>query len=282
MIILANTTDSIQVVLTGTVEANQIPCYASYRDTESGATLVPDRSLVSTNNTTAVTLVSAPGSGVQRGIDTISVTNTDTAGLTVIVQYDVNGTPFEIGRALIGPGERFAYSNGGWNTFANTGALKTSVNQGSSPVQSDNTRQVLASDVTASSPTANTLFELTGLGVPVTAGNTYYFSFFIKYTSQATSNGSRWVLDGPSFSDLTAASKYTLTATTQTQNTVNAYNFPTASNASSAGTAGNWATIDGFITASANGTLIVKFAAELANNFIVAKAGSFVEYFQIS
>jgi hypothetical protein len=238
---------------------------------------------VSTNGTTPVTLVSSPASGVQRGVDLISVVNTDTGAGVVTIRYNDNGTTYALASYSLGAGEKLEYTSAnGWRTFANSGAIKQSLNQGNSPVTSEASRSVLASNVVNNNAVANSLQDLTGLSVPVNSGNTYYFRFVIKYTSELTTNGSRWTLYGPTFTDLTAVSRYSLAATTQTFSTVNSYAFPTASNTGSASTLGNIALIEGFITPSADGDLIIRFASELANRAITAMAGSFVEYFQIS
>jgi len=59
------------------------------------------------------------------------------------------------------------------------------------------------------------------------------------------------------------------------------YDLPAASNATSATTAGNIAIVEGFIQPSANGTVIARFASEIASSAIVAKAGSVCYYQQI-
>jgi hypothetical protein len=58
-----------------------------------------------------------------------------------------------------------------------------------------------------------------------------------------------------------------------------AYNLPAASNASSV-IAMNMAIIEGIIKPSANGTVIARFASEVANSAITAKAGSVCYYHQ--
>lgn len=138
----------------------------------------------------------------------------------------------------------------------------------------------LASPVVNNNASANTLQDVTGLSFAVTTGNTYWFKFFILYTSAATTTGSRWTLNGPSTSLLYYRSKYTLTATSETTNFANAYGTPSASNASSLA-AGNVAVIEGVVTPSANGSVIARFASEVSGSAITALAGSFVWYMAI-
>lgn len=135
----------------------------------------------------------------------------------------------------------------------------------------------LASDVTNNNATANTLADCTGLSFAVTNGTRYRFYALIRYTAAAATTGSRWTLNGPTTTELSYKSTYTITATTVTTNFATAYSIPAASNASSL-TAGNIAIIEGVILPSANGTLVVRFASEVASSAIVCKAGSTLEY----
>lgn len=136
----------------------------------------------------------------------------------------------------------------------------------------------LASDITNNNAVANTLQDVTGLSFAVTANLVYWFRFVIAYTAAATTTGSRWTINGPAVTFLNYRSRYTLTATTETLNAgQTAYSIPAASNATSL-TAGNVAIIEGIIRPSANGTVIARFASEVANSAIVAKAGSSLQW----
>lgn len=143
------------------------------------------------------------------------------------------------------------------------------------------TRIVLSADVTNNNAVANTIADVTGLSFAVVAGTTYGFRFTILYTAAAATTGSRWSINGPATTLLAYRSEYTATATTQTVNEgLTGYNVPAAASAASL-TAGNIATIEGFITPSANGTVIARFASEVASSAIVAKAKSFVEFWTL-
>jgi hypothetical protein len=133
----------------------------------------------------------------------------------------------------------------------------------------------LGSDVINNSGTANTIANVTGLSFAVTAGVTYNFSALIIYTSAATTTGSRWSISGPASPTLLSySSSYSLTAITNTIINANAYDLPAASNATSSFTTGNICKIEGIIKPSASGTVTVRFASEIANSAITAKAGS--------
>lgn len=143
-------------------------------------------------------------------------------------------------------------------------------------------RAVLLADIVNASAVANTLADVTGLSFPVAAGKRYRFFFAVDYTAAAVTTGSRWTISGPATTRLSYRSQYTLTATTQTSNEgLSAYNVPAAANASSV-VAANLAIIEGMVTPSAPGTVIVRFASEVASSAITAKAGSFVEYAEIA
>ncbi len=137
---------------------------------------------------------------------------------------------------------------------------------------------IMTADVINNNATPNTIQDVTGLSFPVDVG-TYYFKFIIFYTAQATTTGSAWSVNGPAFSNLGYVSVYQLTTTAQTTSPGRAtYDNPSAANGTSAQFAGNLATIEGFVTTTAPGTIIARFVSEVAGSAITAKAGSFVQY----
>lgn len=185
---------------------------------------------------------------------------------TVPVAADFDGLP-----AAYPSGPIFADADGRIYTRLATGE-----------VVSDGRRSMafLSADVTNANATANTMQDVTGLSFPVVAGKRYWFRIRIDYTAAATTTGSRWSINGPaSPTRLHYRSMYSLTTTTFTNNWhVTSYDFPAASNATSATTTANLVEIDGWITPSANGTVVVRFASEVASSAITAKAGSFIDY----
>ena len=279
MIILTDTTDKISVSLGGTVTTNQIRCFASYRDTTS-TTITPLRNVTVTNNTTLVDAVSSPAASTQRIIDYMSFYNLDTVTQTVNIEFNANGTVYELMVAAISPGEKIEYQEGhGFKVLGVTGAIKTSYTLGTAAISPYMQSVVINSDVT-SNAAANSIADVTGLSFAVNAGTKYYFKFVIWYTSAATTTGSRWSVNGPAFTYLNYTSRYSLTTTTDTTNTlVQAYDTPATSSATSATTTtGNLSIIEGVIQPSASGTFTARFASELINSAIVAKAGSFCMY----
>jgi hypothetical protein len=284
MIILTETTDSLQVVLDAAVTTNQLKCMASWRDiVASPASYTPGRTVTDTNDTTDVDIVAPPAGSTQRVVDFISIFNTDTVNATVIVKFDANGTEYTLFRTTLAVNEKLEYQEGqGFKVFANSGAVKQSINQGNNTVGSTLSTVVLGSDVVNNNAVANTIADVTGLSFSVVAGSTYYFQFIIPYTAAATTTGSRWSINGPA-GIATWCSEYSLTGTTTTRNAnVLTYDLPAASNATSASTTNNMAIIEGYILPSANGTVIARFASEVLSSAITAKAGAVCYYQQLN
>ncbi len=284
MIILSETTDNLQVVLGGAITTNQLQCFTAWRDRTS-TTFVAGRTVTNTNNTTDVNLAVAPAASTQRVIDYISIYNNDTVNATVTVKLDANGTEYILFKVTLAATEKIEYHEGqGFKVIASTGAVKQSINQGANASTSGLTAVVLGSDVTNNNAVANTIADVTGLSFSVLNGKTYYFQFVIRYTAAATTTGSRWGVNcsAGTAATLSLTSEYTLTTTTSTRNAnIQAFDSPAASNATSV-VAMNKAMIEGIFTANADGTFIARFASEVANSAIVAKAGSVCYYQQLN
>jgi hypothetical protein len=125
MIILANTTDNLQIVLGGTVTANQLNIVTSWRDVTTTA-YTPGRTLTNSNNTTDVNIVPAPAASTQRVVDFISVYNADTADATVTIKFDANGTEYIIYKDVLGTGDTLRFIEGaGFSTERTYQPVKT-------------------------------------------------------------------------------------------------------------------------------------------------------------
>lgn len=137
----------------------------------------------------------------------------------------------------------------------------------------------LGSDVSNST---STFADVTGLSFAVTSGTIYRFEIMVFYTSQATTTGSMFSVNGPATPTmLSYRSVLAVGTSTTNQNEVVAYDSPTTASSTSANaSAGNIATIAGIIQPSSSGTLVVRFKSEApgTNNQITAKAGSTLEY----
>jgi hypothetical protein len=276
----------LEAILAGAVTANQLQCSTFWRDRTS-TTFIAGRTLINTNSGTAVDLTGSPGASTQRIVDTITIYNTDTANATVTIRFNANSTTYTLYKVTLAPAEMLIYQDGvGFSVFATTGAIKQSINQGANaPSNSAITTVVLGSDVVNNNVSANTIADVTGLSFSVTSGKMYWFKFVIWYNSANTATGSRWSVNctAGTAANLTYISEYSLTTSTMTRNAgLQAFDSPAACNATSAATTNNMAIIEGVFTPTASGTFIARFASEVTNSAITAKAGSAVYYQQLN
>lgn len=276
MIVINPSSSALNFVLQAAHTSAAGSMHVAWRDiTPATPAYIPESIVIASNGTTAVNLITAPASGTYSLVDYISYLNNDTGSQQISVRVG----SVVVQKVILGVGERLEYVEGkGWTTYMNNGAVKVTYSNGTSPISSSISMNVLNADVTNNNGTANTIADVTGLSFAVTNGQRYRFTFFIRYTAAATTTGSRWSIQGPTTTELTYNSDYTLTVTSGTTNRgLTAYDLPAASNATSATTAaGNIAIIEGIIRPSADGTVIARFASEIASSAIVAKAGSYV------
>jgi len=286
MIVLATTTDKLQVVLAGAVTTNQLPCVATFREATS-STFIPSKNVTNTNSGTDVDLVPAPASGsTYRIVDYVNIYNNDTVNAVVTVKYDLAATDYILRKVTLAPTEALEYQEGkGWSVVASTGATKMSINQGANATTSTWTAVVLGSDVINNNGVANTIADVTGLSASFLANKMYYFKFVIYYTAAATTTGSRWGVNASAglATNLSLTSEYSLTTTTTTRNAnVQAFDSPAASSATSAATGNNMAVLEGYFIPTADCTFIARFASEVLSSAITAKAGSVLYYQQLN
>lgn len=278
MLLLTSTSDKIQVI---TSAVGDVEVHATWVDNASG-TITPGRTNTPSITTAATTdVVASPAASTQRNVQSLVIRNAHASvSNTVTVRHTDGTTTVDVFRTTLAPDEVIQFLDGvGFQVLASTGALKTSQNQGANASGGAQSSAVLAADVTNNNGTANTMQDVTGLSFPVTSGKKYRFWFEFQYTAAATTTGSRWSINGPG-GTMRYRSEYSLTTTSTTTNEgLSAHDSPAASNASSAATGANNGTVEGFYEATANGTVILRFASEVASSAIVAKAGSVV-YFQ--
>jgi len=176
MIILDATTKSLQFKLSGTVTTNQLPLSASYVDTTGTAT-TPGEQDGTSNNTTAVTVVSSPASSTERLIKSLVIQNADTAAATVTIIYNNNSTLRNIVVATLAVGDQLIYEDGnGWISLDKNGNLKTSSGGGAvtSVSNSDGTLTIspTTGGVVASLPALSSAKFLVGNGSSIATGVT--------------------------------------------------------------------------------------------------------------
>jgi hypothetical protein len=124
MIILDATTKSLQIKLSANVATNQLPFSASYVDT-TGTAMTPGEQDGASNNTTAVTILSAPASSTERLLKSFALQNADTAVATVTVTYNNNSTLRNILVVTLAVGDQLIYEDGtGWVCLDSNGNVK--------------------------------------------------------------------------------------------------------------------------------------------------------------
>ena len=281
MITLFGANDAVRLVTSSAANIDVVASYAT-KDADS-VDQGTARAKISSASTT--TIVSAPNSGEERKVYALSFRNTHASLANTITVQVYDGTnSYELFKITLAAGETAHWDGlNGWQYFNAQGLPKLSQSQGSSAAVVGVTNVVvLASDVINNNAVANSIADVTGLSFPVVSGGKYWFEFYIDYTAAATTTGSRWTINGPAFSRLAYTSDYGLTATTRTLNSLVAYDQPAASNASSAVTTGNIAWMAGFVTPSADGNVIARFASEVASSAITAKAGSVLRWMQVA
>jgi hypothetical protein len=284
---LTSTSQRLRAVLNAAHTVTPLRCVSTWAD-ETDTTHVEGNTWISTNGTTPIELVPAPGASTRRVVRSISIFNGDTATKTVTVSAYDGTTDFTLVSIALGVGERLEFAANGWTVYNSAGAVKQIATGTANSISSGWSTNVLAADVTNNNAVANTIANVTGLSFPVSAGQRYWFRFWIWYTAAAITTGARFTISGPG-SPTTLAFRSSIglgvsgTSGTdvRTETPANAYDIPAASNASSPSVAGNVAIIEGYIVPSASGDVIARFASEIANSAIVAKAGSFVESIQV-
>lgn len=121
-----------------------------------------------------------------------------------------------------------------------------------------------------------TYADITGLSWAATSGVLYRFHALLIYTSAATTTGVKFGINGPA-SPTRVGLRATISqgGTSAMNNHMSTYDSGTISTTSTPGD--NIATIDGIIQVSAAGTVILRFASEIAASAITIKAGSTLE-----
>ena len=279
MLLLTSTDDKIRVTTSAAVTTDVHASFVDY----NGTTVTPGRLNTAISTATTTDVVSSPGSSTQRNVKALHVRNRHaTTSQDVTVIHTDGTTACELVKVTLPAGYTLAFDEGaGFRVLDAFGRVQGNTSAiGVAAVNALNI-VVLSSDVVNNNAVANTIADVTALSFPVTAGQTYYFEFVIPFTSAATTTGSRWSINGPASPTLlNYRSEYTLAATTTTLNSATAYDTPSGASATSL-TAGNVATIWGIITPSGNGTVIARFASEIANSAITAKAGAILRWIRV-
>ncbi|RTK94656.1 MAG: hypothetical protein EKK64_07890 [Neisseriaceae bacterium] len=280
MITVSATTDKIEALLDGS--STQVELVLIGRlFTENGMTTITN--LNDSNGTTPVSISGSPSVNQKIFVDFISAFNNDSTSKELTLRYNNSSSTYILFKVSLAAGEKLEYNSGtGWTVYATNGAVKNSINQGANaPTSNAISSVVLGGDITNNNAVANTMNDVTGLEFVCEASKTYWFKFVIPFTSAATTTGSRWGLTATAgtAANLSYTSEYSLTSTTTTRNAnVQAFDSPASCNATSANTGNNLCVMEGYFKPTADCTLKARFASEIANSAITAKAGAIVYY----
>jgi hypothetical protein len=130
MIILSETTDKITIKLDDTVTANQMQCFATWRDTRLEPVVIlnvfiPNRSITTTNNTTEVDFILGPTVDLKRTVDFISVYNANSSSHTLTILFKTLTTSTILWKGTLAAGERLQYTDmSGFVAYEDDGSIK--------------------------------------------------------------------------------------------------------------------------------------------------------------
>jgi hypothetical protein len=121
---LTSTTDALEIILDKAITTNQLSFSVFYNEYTSTA-VTPSSTYGTTNNTTAVNLISPPLSGRQRQLRWCAINNTDTNDIGVTVRFNDNGSYREVLYVYLRVGDTIQYSEEmGWRVYDNEGSEK--------------------------------------------------------------------------------------------------------------------------------------------------------------
>lgn len=285
MIILTNTTDTIQVVLAATVTTNQLQCYSAFRDTTASA-ITPSSRVVVTNNTTAVDIVQSPASSTQRIVDFISIQNTDTVTQEVTVRFNDNGTTYILFNIVLASGEKLEYHDGkGFKVINSAGGITGITTIGSNISTSGFKTMYLPADLDlTSSRGLISSNPVPGLEFPVVRDKIYLFKFFILYNVNATTTGVRFNVHNSTLTNNYAAINFqSLTASTAFIHYISTDYLQSTTSDTSAYTAQNCSRIEGAFIAGDNGKLRLYAGHDVdAGATLTIKKGSMIQFSQLT
>jgi hypothetical protein len=248
MLLLATTTDKLQIITSST---SALDVHASYVDA-SNTTLVPSgggkqNTAIASAATTDVLAV--PGASTVRNLKAMTVRNKGSASNDVTVQFNQNGTLFEIYKVTLLPGFTLQYfEDAGW-------IMSTAPNF---------FRIMRVGTAYVNATTGFT--DITGLQAAVKSGLNYEFDAMLIHANDASTTGSRFGINGPSLTNVLVSTIDTVTTSTtaSAHSSGTAAAVDTAATAQSTGSTNNrLAVIAGSFTAGADGTFSMRGASEI-------------------
>lgn len=262
MLNLVDNNDSIDLI---TGSATTVHVAVAFDDLSSGGVLTAGKQLTIPATATTTTIVTAPSSGSRR-VKTINIRNTSTTVPNdVTVRLNDNGsTIIELFKTTLDPGEILTYTEGvGWFVYEASYPLGTKV--------------ALTADLAAW--TTTTLADATGLVLPVLTGLYYRFKFLLLYQAAATTTGIKVSVTIPAATAFAAIAD--LPVSTAADGTANIFRGHITSSADpviGSGTPAvattHLAELEGLILPSADGTVQLQGASEVAASNVTLKQGS--------
>lgn len=183
--VIDNTSDKIQFKLAGAITTNQIPFTVTYNNYTASA-VTPISSTGTSNDTTAVDLVQSPSSNEQNQVRGMSIENTDTVSVTVImILFDGSNSrifyqaTLSVEDTLYYENERGFYiiSANGSERLAGYKILRNSLNL---------SRPFMAAGVATSAGISNSTVQLMYLGRAQTSYSTMTFAYNVVVAIGAT------------------------------------------------------------------------------------------------
>lgn len=130
--------------------------------------------------------------------------------------------------------------------------------------------------------TTVTLADVTGLQIPVTAGQDFEFEWLIAFRTAATTTGLALTINGPANSLLAFQVRVPISATAEVVRHGGAFNAEALGTGVDAANAPRLAVIRGVIRPTANGDLIPRYRSEIAGSEVRVLAGSTGRYRQLT
>jgi hypothetical protein len=232
MIILSLTTDKVSLITSSTAAIDVVTSYID-RDQSTGTVGLADRKLTAITTATTTDIVSVPAATTTRNVKAMHVRNKGAASNDVTIQFNANGTLYELFKTTLQGGECVEYVEG-------VGFFKTTL--AGLLGRFDRTVYVTADSVHA---TAATLADITGLSIPVLNGVNYNFQAMLFHISNASTTGAQFACH------LTTAPNLIIASTIDTV---------TGSVTASAHSAGSVTAVDTILTAQTTGSATITLA----------------------
>ncbi len=126
MLVLANTTDKIQLVMSVTLTVDVIVVYAEANTSSPPAVTEAGNRQLTAATTGTTDILAAPSASRRKNVKELSVRNTHaTDPVTVTVLYNANGTTYIVAKATLAAGDCLEYVEGvGWKVILATGIDK--------------------------------------------------------------------------------------------------------------------------------------------------------------